>query len=69
MEKTNKLATTYNPTPHVVEKSVDGDITIRNEETGQRLRRNVIHLKRVEGQWKQVQNDSNMATEDQISNE
>lgn len=52
-----------------MEKSVDGDITIRNEETGQRLRRNVIHLKRVEGQWKQVQNDSNMATEDQISNE
>jgi hypothetical protein len=51
MEKTNKLSTNFNPTPHVVEHSVGGDVTIRNTETGQRIRRNVIHLKRVEGQW------------------
>ena len=61
MDKTSKLSTTFNPTPHVVEKSVGGDILVRNEETGQRLRRNAIHLKRVEGQWKSVEeeNDSN----------
>lgn len=52
MEKPNKLTTNFNPTPHIVEQCEGGDITVRNEETGQRLRRNVIHLKRVEGQWK-----------------
>ena len=39
-----------------------GNRTFRkNEETEQRLRRNVIHLKRLEGQWKSVEegNDSN----------
>ncbi|XP_049880106.1 uncharacterized protein K02A2.6-like [Pectinophora gossypiella] len=57
MEKGNKLATTFNPTPHVVEKVGGGDITVRNEETGQQLRRNVIHLKRVEGKWTSLQNE------------
>ncbi|XP_013167322.1 PREDICTED: uncharacterized protein K02A2.6-like [Papilio xuthus] len=59
MEKKNKLSTIFNPTPHVVEKSVGGDVTIRNEETGQRLRRNVVHLKRVEGQWESVEDEAN----------
>lgn len=36
---TNKLATTFNPTPHVVEKSVGRDITVRNEESGKVLRK------------------------------
>lgn len=66
LEKTNKLSTTFNPTPHVVEESVGGDITIRNEETGQRLRRNVVHLKRVEGQWKTVEDETHR-NEDQIN--
>ncbi|XP_072936215.1 uncharacterized protein [Epargyreus clarus] len=52
MEKGNKLSTTFKPTPHVVEHSDGGDVVVRNEETGQKLRRNVIHLKRVEGEWK-----------------
>ncbi|XP_022815233.1 uncharacterized protein K02A2.6-like [Spodoptera litura] len=52
MEKGNKLPTTFKPTPHVVEHSDGGDAIVRNEETGQRLRRNVIHLKKVEGKWK-----------------
>lgn len=54
INKTNKLTLNYNPTPHVVEKTKDGDVTVRNEETGQILRRNILHLKRVEGQWKAV---------------
>lgn len=28
--------------------------TLRNEETGQVLRRNIIHLKKVEGEWKSI---------------
>ena len=61
MDKTSKLSTTFNRTPHVMEKLEGEEILVRHEETGQRLRRNVIHLKRVEGQWKSVEegNDSN----------
>lgn len=54
MNRANKLTLNYNPIPHVVEKTKDGDVTVRNEETGKTLRRNVLHLKRVEGQWKAV---------------
>ncbi|CAH2105722.1 unnamed protein product [Euphydryas editha] len=57
INKTNKLTLNYNPTPHVVENTKNGDITIRNEETGQTLRRNILHLKRIEGQWKAVGED------------
>lgn len=63
MEKTNKLTLNFNPTPHVVEKSVGGDTTVRNEETGKSLRRNVVHLKKVEGKWKPVL-DTNEETEE-----
>lgn len=57
MEKTNKLSSNFNPTPHIVENAVGGDITVRNEETGQKLRTNIIHLKKVECQWKTVTPD------------
>lgn len=52
--ETNKLSSNFNPAPHIVESKTGGDVIIRNEQTGQTLRRNVIHLKRVEGQWKSV---------------
>lgn len=68
LEKSNKLATTINPTPHVIEKASGGDVTLRNEETRQRLRRNVIHLKRVEGEWKSIQ-DENKLSENPTNNE
>lgn len=54
MVKANKLASNFNPTPHTVESSRNGDCTIKNYETDQRYRRNVVHLKRVEGEWKTV---------------
>ncbi|XP_037293110.1 uncharacterized protein K02A2.6-like [Manduca sexta] len=57
MEKSNKLTTNFNPTPHVVESEHNGDCTVRNSETDQRFRRNVIHLKRVEGKWTSVPSD------------
>ncbi|CAK1544572.1 unnamed protein product [Leptosia nina] len=53
--KCHKLAPNYNPAPHIVETANNGDITVRNEETGQTLRRNILHLKRVEGEWKSMQ--------------
>lgn len=58
MEKSNKLTSNFNPTPHVVEQAHGGDVTVRNEETGQTLRRNIVHLKRVEGQWQSVQDET-----------
>ncbi|XP_063389656.1 uncharacterized protein K02A2.6-like [Cydia fagiglandana] len=52
MNKTNKLAPNYEPTRHTVVSSKGGDVNIENNETVQRLRRNMMHLKKVEGQWK-----------------
>lgn len=63
MEKTNKLSSNFNPTPHVVESSQGGDFIVRNEETGQAYRRNVVHLKKIEGEWKAFQ-DSNTEGQD-----
>lgn len=57
MEKSNKLSSEFNPTPHTVESSNHGDITVRNDQTGQTFRRNVVHLKKVEGQWTTVQDE------------
>lgn len=57
INRTNKLTLNYNPTPHVVESTKNGDVMIRNEESGQALRRNVVHLKRVEGKWEAVAED------------
>lgn len=62
MNRTNKLTLNYNPTPHIVESTKGGDITVRNEETGQMLRRNVLHLKRIEGQWKAVDKEQDEET-------
>ncbi|XP_060808134.1 uncharacterized protein LOC132903569 [Amyelois transitella] len=56
--KENKLSTTFNNVPYTVTKQKGNDMEIENEETGQRLRRNVVHLKRVEGKW-EVCNDGN----------
>ncbi|XP_049874146.1 uncharacterized protein K02A2.6-like isoform X1 [Pectinophora gossypiella] len=52
MIKENKLTPNFNPIPHTVISANGGDVNIRNDETGQELRRNIIHLKKVEGQWK-----------------
>lgn len=68
MEKGNKLSTNFNPMPHTVEKSNDGDITVRNDQTGQVLRRNVVHLKKIEGQWTTVP-ENNQNEEDKQDSE
>ncbi|KAG6440823.1 hypothetical protein O3G_MSEX001465 [Manduca sexta] len=58
MVKENKLTTNFNPTPHTVVNCKGSDYSVRNDETGQELRRNIIHLKRVEGQWKVCEDKS-----------
>lgn len=55
MEKINKLSSNFSPTPHTVESVKQGDVTVRNDETGQMLRRNVVHLKKINGEWTPVQ--------------
>ncbi|KOB67428.1 Uncharacterized protein OBRU01_19743 [Operophtera brumata] len=55
MDKVNKLSSNYNSTPHTVQSANGGDVSVRNDRTGQVLRRNVVHLKRVEGKWTTVQ--------------
>lgn len=55
MVKDNKLSSNFDSTPHTVESSRNGEVTVKNDETGQQYRRNVIHLKNVEGKWKSVQ--------------
>lgn len=54
MEKANKLTPNFSSVPHTVESARNGDCTVRNNETGQTYRRNVVHLKRVEGEWRTV---------------
>lgn len=51
MTKENKLSSNFNPTTHTVVDTKGGDMQVQNDETGQQYRRNVIHLKKVEGEW------------------
>lgn len=50
--KENKLTTQFNPAPHTVISSNGGEYNVRNDETGQEYKRNIIHLKKVEGEWR-----------------
>lgn len=49
MIKENKLTPNFNPTPHTVIEKNDGDVEVKNDETGQQYRRNVVNLKK---KWK-----------------
>lgn len=62
--KENKLVSEFNPTPHTVINAEGSDINVRNDETGQEYRRNIVHLKRVEGQWKVVDHKETSDKED-----
>ena len=57
MVKTNKLTTNFGPTPHTVVNCKGPEYSLRNDETGQELKRNIVHLKKVEGQWKVCGNE------------
>jgi len=49
--KDNKTTPTFDPTPHTVIKANGKDVLVRNEETRKEYRRNIIHLRKKEGEW------------------
>lgn len=69
--KENKLTPNFSPASHTVTraKSNTGDVEIRNDLTGQQYRRNVVHLKKVEGQWKSVNRDENDTINEEVDEE
>lgn len=52
MVKSNKTTPDFDSTPYLVTNKMKGDVMIRDENSGQEFRRNVIHLKKIEGEWK-----------------
>lgn len=44
----------FDTTTHTVKSKTGGDVEVQNDETGQQLRRNILHLKKVEGEWKSM---------------
>lgn len=52
MRKETKLDTQFRETPHTVTERKGGDVVIQNKETGEKLRKNVINLKKVGENWK-----------------
>ncbi|XP_023314536.1 uncharacterized protein K02A2.6-like [Trichogramma pretiosum] len=59
MFKTNKLTSNFNPEPHTVTDVKDGDIQVKNNSTGQESRRNIVHLKKINGVWGTVNDTRN----------
>lgn len=55
--KNNKLSPEFDPEPHTIISTNRNEANIRNDSTGQEYRRNIIHLKKVEGNWKVVDNE------------
>ncbi|KOB52162.1 Uncharacterized protein OBRU01_08529 [Operophtera brumata] len=49
VDKVNKLSSPFYEVPHTVVTKNGNDVEIENDDTGQRLRRYIVHLKRVEG--------------------
>ncbi|CAH1994741.1 unnamed protein product [Acanthoscelides obtectus] len=64
VNKENKLSLDYNPETHTVENTKGGDIKVRSDETGQIRRRNVVHLKRVQGEWSVCQDQNEINDEE-----
>uniref|UniRef100_A0ABD2WXP2 RNA-directed DNA polymerase n=1 Tax=Trichogramma kaykai TaxID=54128 RepID=A0ABD2WXP2_9HYME len=52
--KTNKLTPNFDPVLHTVMDVNKGDVHVRNDTTGQECRRNIVHLKRVNGVWNTI---------------
>lgn len=50
----NKLVTEFNQTSHTVISADESDVNVKNDKIAQEYRRNIVHLKKVEGQWKIV---------------
>lgn len=68
MIKENKLTSNFNPTPHTVTSANGSDINIRNDITGHEYKRNIVHLKRVEGEWRVLNKEGEDKSQDISSN-
>lgn len=64
MNRENKLSLDYNPETHTAENKKGGDITVRNDETGQTRRRNIVHLKKIQGEWSVCQDRNEIEDEE-----
>lgn len=62
--KENKLTTQFNPVPHTVISSIGCEYNVRNDESGQEYKRNIIHLKKVEGEWRICDSGENTSCDD-----
>ncbi|CAH2105411.1 unnamed protein product [Euphydryas editha] len=68
MIKENKLTSNFNATPHTVTSANGSDINIRNDITGHEYKRNIVHLKRVEGEWRVLNKEGEEKSQDISSN-
>nr|CAH7725339.1 unnamed protein product [Callosobruchus chinensis] len=50
--KVTKIMPDYEDSEHTVISKQGGDVLIKNDNSGQLYRRNIVHLKKVEGKWK-----------------
>ncbi|XP_030747091.1 uncharacterized protein K02A2.6-like [Sitophilus oryzae] len=57
--KESKVTPPFSSVPHTVLDKRGGDVRLRNDNTGEEVRRNILHLKKVEGQWQSINNDAN----------
>lgn len=62
--KENKLIPEFNPTPHTIVSTNGNEINVRNDQTGQEYKRNIVHLKKTEGQWRVVNKEDGDTNED-----
>ena len=53
MIKENKLTPEFDDTTHMVLSKTGIDVNVENDETGIQYRRNIIHLKKVEGKYEE----------------
>lgn len=60
--KENKLSSNFHPTEHTVTKVNGSDVEVRNDETGKEYRRNIVHLKKINGSWSVVDGNSDDIT-------
>lgn len=66
MVKENKLTSNFDPAMHTVISKTEGDVAVQNDATGKKLRRNVVHLKKVGGNWKITNPDNQITSDDEI---
>lgn len=71
--KSNKLSLNFDTATHTVKSKTGGDVEVQNDETGQQLRRNILHLKKVEGEWtsmnKETEEPHSEIVEEEISDQ